>query len=148
MENLSLNNLNDMLRGEEMAVQAYEHLIQATKDDRIKSELQSIQIRHKNHTTKLAERIQNLGGVPQYSTGIGGLMANIKMNFDNMEKRGDVEILKKAYDGEDQGIALVEDLAKTDIGKDSMALINEILSNDHDHLKRMAKLIGEYEEKQ
>jgi bacterioferritin len=146
MENVSVNKLNHMLKGEEMAVLAYENLIQGTKDTIIKNELQNIQRNHKEHSARLAEHIQDLGGKPHYGTGASGVMADVKMSLENLQLKDDVYILKEAYDGEDQGIAMIEELSGANIGKDSSKLINEILSNDHDHLKKMAKMIGEYEE--
>jgi bacterioferritin len=145
MDKSPFRELNTLLKGEQMAVEAYEKLIQAAEDDKIKNELQNIQMEHKVQAGKLAERVQTLGGRPDYTTGITGTFANAKLLFEARSKKHPVDILKMAYDGEDKGIAAAEKLIEADIDKESKSLINDILSNDHDHLKSMLSMITKYD---
>lgn len=146
MENKSVNELNTVLKGEYMAVDSYERFIKAADDDNIRNEFKNIQQDHRQHIGQLSERIAVLGGHPENGTGIAGVFSNTKLAIQTM--RADSEdILKKAYDGEDQGIAAVEEIIKGDLDDESRQLVDGILSQDHDHLKKMAHMIAFYEEK-
>ena len=57
--------------------------------------------------------------------------------------RSSVDILKRAYDGEDKGIAAVEEVISEDLDDTSLELVKNILSQDHDHLKSMLNLMSE-----
>ena len=142
--NTSIKNLNTLLKGEHMAIESYEKFIQSSNDDKIKSSLQEIQRDHKEHAAKLAQRIQSIGGKPEYGTGIPGAISSVRLTLETRAKTDSMEILKRAYDGEDKGIALAEKAAKCDLDEDSKKLVNVILSDDHDHLKSMLSLLTEY----
>jgi bacterioferritin len=145
MDNKVVEELNEILKGEHMGIGAYERLINDCKDEKVRSELKKIQNDHKKHTQQLASRIQALGGKPQHSTGMGGLMASAMGTIESMTSSDTLSVLKRAYDGEDQGIAAVEEIIKGDLDEESNKLVKNILSEDHDHLKKMARMIGEYE---
>ena len=136
-----INELNTVLKGEQMAVEAYEKFISAADDDKIRESFQQIQLNHKEHTDKLAERIQNLGAIPDYSTGVTGVFANMKLGMETNGKSS-VDILKRAYDGEDKGIAAAEEVVRGDLDDTSLELVKNILSRDHDHLKSMLSLMS------
>lgn len=148
MENKSIDELNSVLKGEEMAVQAYERYLKDIHDNNVKEKFQSIQQDHKRHASDISTRIQDLGGQPNYGTGISGVMANAKLAFQDAINNDTLHILKQAYDGEDKGIAMVEEIIKGDLDKDSMNLVNGIMSTDHQHLRDLAKMISDYELKQ
>lgn len=130
-----------------MAVDAYERFIQEVDGEDVKHELRQIQQDHKRHAGDLAERIRSLGGKPEYDTGFAGFIADAKAAVDGMDRRGTTEILKKAYDGEDKGIAKAEEIVKGDLDEESMRLVKGILSDDHDHLRKMVGMIAGFEEK-
>ena len=145
MEKAAINELNALLKGEQMAIDAYERYIQDVDDENVKHELQQIQQDHRKHAGELAARIQTLGGDPDYSTGFVGFMASAKAVMEGMNGHKTVDILKKAYDGEDKGIAKAEEVVKGDLDGESAALVNKLLSDDHDHLKKMVNLIADFE---
>lgn len=143
MENKKVaNELNKLLKGEEMAVQAYEKFIEGTDDQKIRETLQQIQKNHKKNANKIADRIQALGEAAEYSTGLPGLFSDMKLGMEMKGKSSD-EILKQAYDGEDKGIAAAEKVIKQDLDETSMNVIHDVLSCDHDHLKTMLSLMSD-----
>lgn len=148
MNNKTINELNAVLKGEQMAIQAYERFINEMDGEDLKEKLKNIQMDHKRHSDELAQYIKNNGGQPQYGTGLGGIMAELKAAVEQIGKRTSYDILKEAYDGEDKGIAMAEEVVKGDLDKESSTLVNRILQEDHAHLKELAKLIGKYEELQ
>jgi len=145
MDNKVVEELNAILKGEHMGINAYDRLINDCKDEKVRSELKKIQNDHIKHTQQLASRIEALGGKPQHGTGMGGLMASVMGNVESMTRSDTLNVLKRAYDGEDKGIAMAEEIIKGDLDEESNKLVKEILSEDHDHLKKMARMIGEYE---
>lgn len=145
MGNTVVNELNTILKGEHMAIDAYKRFIEDAKDENIKNELWNILEEHKRHAHQLSERIETLGGEPEQSAGFAGFMASAKAAIKRITGTGDIEILKKAYDGEDKGIVKAEEVVKGDLDDESMQLVNGILSEDHDHLRKMARLIGTVE---
>ncbi len=147
MEKGAVEELNTLLKGEQMAVEAFERFIENVDNDEVKTELQNMQKDHKNNSAKIAEKIQNLGGKVGGGTGIAGVMSNLKMKLDGIDNWNTLEILQKAYDGEDQGIAAAEKSLGANMDRDSAEIMEQVLSKDHDHLKKLAKMIEKYEEK-
>jgi rubrerythrin len=141
MENTIVNELNGLLKGEHMAIEAYDRYIQAVEDCNVKEELQNIQMEHKSHASTIAKRIQNLGGKPDENTGFAGFMANAKATIQSVGNKSTIDILKQAYDGEYKGIAMAEELVKGDLDNDSANLVQKILSADQGHLKKMKGII-------
>lgn len=137
MQNTVISELNGLLKGEEMAAEAYERYIESIEDDNVKKEFQQIQKEHKSHASSIAERIQTLGGKPEYNTGFAGFMATAKVSMKTMGDKSSIDILKQAYEGEYKGIAMAEELVKGDLDNESASLVQNILSNDQAHLKKM-----------
>lgn len=136
--------LNSLLKGEQMAAESYEKFILAVEEKGIKDELQNIQRQHKQHAAILAEHIQNIGGRPDYNTGISGVIANARLTLETKSMNNSFDVLKRAYDGEDKGIAAAEKVVSGNLDEESRKLVNDILSQDHDHLKSMLSLMSEY----
>ncbi|MEN6314338.1 MAG: DUF2383 domain-containing protein [Clostridiaceae bacterium] len=134
--------LNAVLKGEQMAVESYEKFISEADNEKIRNGFQQIQNDHKEHAGLLAQRIQDLGAVPDYNTGIAGVLANMKLNVETKGKSS-ADILKRAYDGEDKGIAAAEEVVRGDLDDTSLELVKDILSHDHDHLKSMLSLMSD-----
>lgn len=142
MNNTSINELNTLLKGEHMAIDGYEKYIQNVDDVNIKNQLQKIQQDHKQHAIKIAERIQNLGGKPVDGTSIMGKMAQIATNIKEIGKKNNIEILKEAYNGEDNGIKMGDEVVKGDLDQESRNLVNDILNDDRNHLNVISNLMG------
>lgn len=134
--------LNAVLKGEQMAVESYEKFISEADNEKIRNGFQQIQKDHKEHAVLLAQRIRDLGAVPDYNTGIAGVFANMKLNVETKGKSS-ADILKRAYDGEDKGIAAAEEVVRGDLDVTSLGLVKDILSHDHDHLKSMLSLMSD-----
>lgn len=146
MNNKVIDELNNILKGEQMAIEAYERYIHSADEDIVKTEFQNIQEDHKRHAKELAEHIRALGGKPEFGTGFTGFMASAKLAVQSMMDNPSIDILKQAYDGEDKGIAMSEEVIKGDLDIESMSLVKRILSEDHVHLRRMNKMIASFEE--
>lgn len=146
MDNVVVNELNSLLKGEHMAIGAYERYLNDLKAVDIRDEFQKIQQDHKMHASEIAGHIRKLGGNPDGNTGMGGFMASAKMTFQEAMGISDFQILKQAYDGEDKGIAMVEEIIKGDLDEESEKMVKKMMSTDHDHLKTMMSLIEKYQE--
>ncbi|HPT79272.1 MAG TPA: DUF2383 domain-containing protein [Candidatus Atribacteria bacterium] len=143
MDNPNIETLNKLLRGEHMAIGAYESVIPSL-EPQTRQELSSILKDHKQHAMELADRIAALGGIPDEATGIPGFMSRTKLKAESMV-RDEKSMLQKLYDGEDQGIAAVEEIIRGNLDADSHKLAKKILRTDHDHLKKLQQLIAERE---
>ena len=132
--------LNTVLKGEQMAAESYEKFIAEVDDERIRESFQQIQKNHKENAAWLAERIQDLGAVPQHGTGVSGVFAGMMLGMETSGKSSE-DILKRAYDGEDKGIAAAEEIVNGDLDETSRELVKNVLSRDHDHLKTMLHMM-------
>lgn len=141
----SIAELNAILKGECMAIHSYERFIENVEDEGVKAEFEKIVQDHERHADEVAGRIKALGGKPNRNTGLAGVMASMKMAVENIGTRETVDVLKDAYDGEDKGIAMAEEIVKGDLDGESAGLVNRILSEDHGHLRRIARIISKYE---
>jgi rubrerythrin len=141
LKNTSINELNALLKGEHMAIHGYEKYMESIKEPAIKEELQKIQIDHKQHAIRLAERIQNLGGHPSRDVGVAGEIGQIMSTIKQLGRKNTENILRDAYNGENNGIKMAEELVKGDLDEQSGALVNDILNTDKNHLSTLSELL-------
>lgn len=140
MDKKVVRELNAYLKGEYMAVKAYEHFIEKMKDPSMKGELQKIQKDHKQHIAKVASRISNLGGEPVKSAGFIGTMSDMKNLFKRSGNNTE-SIMRDASLGEYRGIQMAEEVVKGDLDDESLKLIKGILEEDRSHVGRLSSLV-------
>lgn len=133
MKNDVIKELNTFLEGNFMAVHAYEKYIQHIDDDEIKRVLQIIQQNHKKHAMVVAERIQNLGGIPVEDVGMMGNVAELLNKIKGSTKESD-SILKDALVGEHRGIKKSKELLTGDLDPESSKVVTHILNADQKHV--------------
>ncbi|KAB2336154.1 ferritin-like domain-containing protein [Cytobacillus depressus] len=135
-----VKTLNQFLKGQYMGIHAYEHHIQKLTDPKMKREFQRIQQDHKNHALKVAERIQNLGGVPVDDEGLIGSVQGYFGQF--MIPDTTVGIIESSLKGEGYyGIQVSEEIVKGDLDPESRQLIEEILDKDREHVQFLQNLV-------
>jgi bacterioferritin len=137
-----INELNTILRGEQMAVESYELFISNADDEKIRRLFEQFREDHREHADLLTERIHGLGAVPGKGTGIPGMFSQIKLEFETRKKDSE-EILKRACFGEDKGVKMTEEIVKGDLDPESAELVGRILSKDREHLIAMMKIMQE-----
>lgn len=137
-------DLNALLKGERMAVESYERFINAAGNEAVRNGLKDIQDGHRRNAEALAGRIQDLGGRPDFTTGVSGLIAGARLDVETKGMNDTLDILKKAYDGEDRRIAMVEEVMAGGLDEESRRLVVAILDREHDHLHSMLSLMSEY----
>lgn len=133
MKNDVVKELNTFLAGNFMAIHAYEKYIQHIEDADIKRVLQIIQQNHKKHAMTVAERIQNLGGVPVEDVGMMGNVAEFMNKMKGTAKDSDA-ILKDALVGEHRGIEKSKALLDGDLDPESLKVVEHILNADQKHI--------------
>ncbi|QOR67787.1 ferritin-like domain-containing protein [Cytobacillus suaedae] len=139
-QEIVIKELNAFLKGQYMGIHQYEHCIKHLEDPSIRIEFQKIQQEHKEHASQVAERIQNLGGVPVDDEGLMGSIQNYMSGFSIPNTTED--IIKFAKEGEDQyGIHMSEEIVKGDLDPESKALIESILDKDRQHIVHLDSLI-------
>lgn len=131
-----VKELNAFLEGNYMAILSYERYIQHVADPDIKKVLQEIQQEHKQHAIQVAERIQNLGGVPADDAGIQGGMVEFMNRFKKATDDPNF-ILQDALKGEEKGIQISENMVRGDLDPESLTLVKEILNEDRNHLDQL-----------
>ncbi|MDQ0090396.1 bacterioferritin [Paenibacillus anaericanus] len=131
-----VKELNTFLEGNYMAILSYERYIQHVADPDVKKVLQDIQQEHKQHAIKVAERIQNLGGVPADDAGIQGGMVEFMNRFKKATDDPNF-ILQDALKGEEKGIQISEKMVRGDLDPESLTLVKEILNEDRNHLDQL-----------
>jgi len=144
-QEVAIRELNAFLKGRYMGIKQLENLIQNTQDEAIKEQLQEIQQIHKNQATRLAERIQNLGGRPVDGIGIKGTLQEWmgRLKGYPQDKRGIIELAKK---GEDfYSLEISEEIVRGDLDPESRALIEEILDEDRLIVTRLERLLDQIE---
>lgn len=137
-------DLNALLKGEQMAVESYEKFINAAGNEAVRNGLRDIQKGHRQNAEELAGRIQDLGGRPDYNTGISGVIVNARLAMETKDMNDSIELLKRAYDGEDRGIAAAEEVMAGGLDEESRRLVVHMLDRDHGHLRTMLFLMSEY----
>jgi len=97
-----VGKLNSFLRGEISAVETYKQALEKVKDPPIRSQLQSCEEDHEHRIELLRERITNLGGKPDQSSGAWGVWAKLVQGGGDL--LGDKTALKALEEGEDHGL--------------------------------------------
>ncbi|WP_342504974.1 DUF2383 domain-containing protein [Sporosarcina sp. FSL K6-2383] len=141
MQTSVIKELNTFLEGNYMAIQAYEKYIHHIDNSDIKQTLQKIQQDHKEHAILVAERIQNLSGVPVDDVGMMGSIAEL-MNKIKGPTKDIVPILKDALVGEHRGIVKSKELLDGDLDPVSLELVKAILNHDQKHVDLLDELIS------
>jgi bacterioferritin (cytochrome b1) len=140
----SINELNAFLKGEYMAINSYEDFIQKSTDPHVKAEFQRIQQEHKHHAIQIAERIQNLGGLPAYGLDVKGKILETVSSIKNMGNKNELELVVEAYEGENMGIKTASEIVKGDLDNESMTLIGNIINQDKTHLNDLRNLSSRF----
>jgi len=140
MDEPNIKTLNELLRGEHMAIGSYESVLPTFQHQQTREEINNILRDHKQHAIEITDRIISLGGIPKESTGVAGVMSQTKLKAEGVF-RSEKSMLEKLYDGEDQGIAIVEQIIKGDLDSTSLEMVQKILSTDHDHLNKLHQMI-------
>ena len=154
----AIDELNGILKNEYMTVGYYDRYIGQAGQGSVSNMLQEIRLDHKRHAAGLSRRILELGGEPVKGTGLTGLAASVRGSASEIKGRDGLELLSSAYDGEDKGIAKTEMIAGdgwneensrnpgNGLDRESLKLVEEILAQDHEHLKALARMMGKMEE--
>ena len=140
MKNDVIKELNTFLKGNFMAVHAYERYIQHIDDSDIKQLLQKIQQDHKQHAILITERIQNLDGTPVDDVGMMGSVAEL-MNKIKGSTTDPNAILKDALLGEHRGIEKSKEILNGDLDPESLDLVKGILNHDQKHVDLLDELL-------
>jgi Domain of unknown function (DUF2383). len=140
-----IETLNELLKGEHIAIDIYVKTKGLQKDVQVAEMLANFENDHKQHAELLKKRINDLGGIPKGGTGLSGIMANLAATVNSY--RGPEQLLKHLYEGEDDGIHAYEDrIDKLD--QVSQDIVRQITTEEHEHLKQFeARMEQEEKEK-
>lgn len=141
---IQIDVLNQILWGEHMAIDIYDSYMNNIQDKELRKKLQKFQQDHKGHAMKLSAHIQDLGGTPQENRGLIGMMTRTMGKVNTFLKQNPEEILTELYSGEDKGLAKSVKLSENHLNEKSKAVLKEIFSDEHDHLKELKSLIEQY----
>ena len=135
-----VKSLNRLLRGEYMAVESFNTFISRTKDENVKKIFQEVQKQHRKNIEKLAGYIQDIGCRPHENLGMKGKMADMKVNIDLGLRADTDEIIKKAVEGETQGVNMAEKVLRGSLDDKSRDIAGEILHKDRRSIDELNSL--------
>lgn len=75
--NKAISQLNSFLRGEISSVETYRQALDRIQDPRVRNELQNLLRSHQERTDLLRQRVVELGGSPDSSSGAWGAFAKL-----------------------------------------------------------------------
>jgi bacterioferritin len=131
-----VEELNTLLRGTYMGIRSFEHYIQKIEDEQLKQVFQSMQQDVKLNAQKLAQRIQDLGGVPADGEGFSGSMHSFMHNV--MLPDDTTEIIEDALKGLDQyGVHYSEELVRGDLDPHSRQLAEEVIDTSRRQIEQL-----------
>ena len=137
----AIKALNELLQGEYMAVESFNNLISKVENEKVKTGFQEVQQQHRSNIEKLATYIQNLGGQPDENLGMKGKMGDLKVNMDLGFKADDIEIVKKAIEGETKGVNMAEKVMRGKLDDKSRDIAGEILKKDRRSIEKLKSLL-------
>lgn len=123
-----------------MGIRSFEHYIQKAEDNEIRSVFQSMQQEVKLNAQKLAERIQNLGGVPADDEGFSGSLHSFMHKA--MLPDDTQEMIEDAVKGLDQyGVHYSEELIRGDLDPESRQLAEEVIDTSRRQVQQLQHLL-------
>jgi bacterioferritin len=135
-----IEELNTLLRGTYMGIRSLEHYIQKVDNQELKHSFQSMQQESKFDAQRLAEQIQNLGGVPADDEGFSGSIHSFMHKF--MTPDNPTEMIEDALHGVDNyGIHYSEELVKGDLDPESRQLVEKVIDTNRSHADRLRQLL-------
>ena len=142
MNTENIKSLNSLLENEYMAINSFDNIISHASDENTKSELQRIQQTHRQHTFKLATRIQDLGGNPSDGVGIQGVIAETISNIKHIGATDTTTYLKEALQGETMGIKTINELLAGNNDPTSTQLLNTLVTEHQTNINSLNNLIN------
>jgi bacterioferritin len=135
-----IEELNTLLRGTYMGVRSLEHYIQKTDHPELKEKFQEMQQEVKQNAQRLAERIQDLGGVPADGEGFTGTMHSYMHKL--MVSGDETKMIEDAiYGMENYGVEYSEELVKGDLDETSRQLAEEVIDTSRKHAEQLNQLL-------
>ena len=135
-----IEELNTLLRGTYMGIRGFEQYIQKLNKHDLKRNFQQIQQEQKLNAQKIAERIQNLGGVPADDEGVSGSMLSFMHKF--MVPDNERRIIEEAIEGMDKyGVHYSAELVKGDLDASSKQIADKTINDSRRHAEQLRQLI-------
>ena len=135
-----IEELNTLLRGTFMGIRSLEHYIQKVEDPELKRTFQSMQQDVKLNAQIVAERIQNLGGVPADDEGFSGSMHSYMHKI--MLSGEPHEIIEDAIEGFDKyGVQYSEELVRGDLDPESKKIAEDVINTSRKHAEQLKQLL-------
>jgi bacterioferritin len=135
-----VEELNTLLRGTYMGIHGFEQYIQKLNNHNLKRNFQQIQQEQKQNAQKVAEQIQNLGGVPADDEGISGSMVSFMHKF--MVPDNERKIIEEAIEGLDKyGVDYSAELIKGDLDPSSKQIADETINDSKRHAEQLRHLL-------
>lgn len=135
-----IEELNTLLRGTYMGIHSFEQYIQKLNNRDLKGTFQQMQQEQKQNAQKIAERIQNLGGVPADDEGFTGSMVGFmhKFRIPDNESR----MIEEAIEGLDKyGVHYSAELVKGDLDPSSKRIVDETIQDNQRHAEQLRHLL-------
>ncbi|MFY9385462.1 MAG: DUF2383 domain-containing protein, partial [Dethiobacteria bacterium] len=130
-----------LLQGEYMAVESFNNFISRLEDEKVEQSFKELQKQHRENIDKLASYIQDIGGRPEENLGLKGKMGDVKINMELGSNADTVEIIKKAVEGETQGVNMAEKVLRGDLDDKSRDIAGEILHKDRSSIDKLNSLL-------
>jgi len=140
MNRNDIRELNTALKGEHMAIESFDHYIKDTEDEETKKKLMDMQQQHQFHAIQLSERIQQLGGNPAHTSGLPGIMAEVKHKV-TPKKYINNSIIKTAAAGEEIGIQAYGEIMVNLSDASNQKLAEEMLIENVRIVEKLNQLI-------
>ena len=135
-----IEELNTLLRGTYMGIRSFEHYIQKAEENELKKVFQSMQQEVKQNSQRLAERIQNLGGVPADDEGFSGSIHSFMHKA--MLPDDTKEMIEDALKGLDQyGVQYSEKLVRGDLDPESRQLAEKVIDTSRKQIEQLQHLL-------
>ncbi|RIX60581.1 DUF2383 domain-containing protein [Paenibacillus nanensis] len=135
-----VEELNTLLRGTYMGIRSYEHYIQKLNDGELKRQFQTMQQEIKHSAQTIAERIQNLRGVPADDEGLTGSMHAFMHKM--MVPDDATKIIQDAIKGNDNyGVQYAEEVVKGDLDPESKRIVEEVIDTNRRHVDQLKNML-------
>lgn len=141
-KDVAIEELNTLLRGIFMGIRSLEHYIQKVNNADLKKTFQSMQQDQKLNAGIIAQRIQDLGGVPadDKDKGVSGSIHSFMHKI--MLSDNPTDILEDAIKGFQQyGIQYSEELVRGDLDPKSRQIAEDIIDTSRKHTEQLKRLL-------
>lgn len=144
MHERTASQLNHLIQNQEAMIEAYAYTISDVRDNKLKSDLKTIQEKHFEQMMVFSNRIYEIGGNPKFKIGLSGVSEDMHHHHARRKDITDLEHIRIALEREKKNTDKLSDFSMSD-DPTSLELIQMAANRNQENIGALEAYIRHYE---